>query len=172
MNKNPQLSGRACAAMALAMALALTVAGALLVMARPAAAQTPAAAATACAPDGDLHFVCNLISVEDFLPVNGGRWLVGGSYVEKSVGLYLIDTKAKTAKPMMLSLAAVPDPLYAGCAAPDLKNLQTHGLDVKVINGHASATPGTVGASFIIEGVLWVLGAQALICVIARGKSE
>src|SRR5580704_16695345 len=135
MNKNPQLSGRACAAMALALALGLTVAAALLAMARPAAAQTPAAGAP-CAPDGDLHFVCNLISVEDFLPVNGGRWLVGGSYTEKSVGLYLIDTKAKSAKPMQLSLAAVPDPLYAGCAAPDLKNLQTHGLDVKVINGH------------------------------------
>ena len=139
MNKNPQLSGRACAAMALALALGLTVAAALLAMARPAAAQTPAAGAPSCAPDGDLHFVCNLISVEDFLPVNGGRWLVGGSYTEKSVGLYLIDTKAKTAKPMMLSLAAVPDPLYAGCAAPDLKNLQTHGLDVKVINGHITA---------------------------------
>src|SRR5580658_256660 len=135
MNKNPQLSGRTCAAMALALALGLTVAAALLAMARPAAAQTPAAGAPSCAPDGDLHFVCNLISVEDFLPVNGGRWLVSGSYVEKSVGLYLINTRTKTARPVALSLADKPDPMYAGCAAPDLKNLQTHGLDVKQTKG-------------------------------------
>ena len=67
--------------------------------------------------------------------MDGGRWLVAGSYVEKSVGLYLIDTRTKTAKPVALSLAAQPDPLYAGCAAPDLKNLQTHGLDVKQAKG-------------------------------------
>jgi hypothetical protein len=136
MEKSPRLSGRACAALALAMALGVALAGLLLVMARPAAAQ--GTAASKCAPDGDLHFVCNLISVEDFLPVDGGRWLVGGSYVEKSVGLYLIDPQAKTAKTVALSLAPTPDPAYAGCAPPDLKNLQTHGLDVRRVNGHTT----------------------------------
>jgi hypothetical protein len=82
-----------------------------------------------------MHFVCNLINVEDFVPVAGGRWLVGGSYKEGGVGLYLIDTRAKHAKAVVLSLAAKPDPLYAGCGAPDLKALQTHGVDVKQING-------------------------------------
>jgi hypothetical protein len=138
MNKSPRLSGRACAALALAMALGVALAGLLLIMARPAAAQTGASAAASCAPEGDLHFVCNLISVEDFLPVEGGRWLVGGSYVEKSVGLYLIDTQAKSAKAVTLSLAATPDPNYAGCAAPDLKSLETHGLDVRRVNGHTT----------------------------------
>ena len=94
-----------------------------------------AAGAEACAPVGDLHFVCNLINVEDFLPVAGGRWLVGGSLKQGGVGLYLIDTRAKTARAVALSLAAMPDPLYAGCSAPDLKALQTHGLDVKRVNG-------------------------------------
>ncbi len=135
MNRNLRLTARECAAIVLGLAFALAVAGTLLILARPAAAQDKAAA---CAPDGDLHFVCNLTSVEDFLPVAGGRWLVGGSYVEKSVGLYLIDTAAKTAKPVVLSLAAQPDPLYAGCAAPDLKALQTHGLDVRQIGGHTT----------------------------------
>ena len=111
------------------------LAGALLAAAQPAAAQTPAAAPKTCAPEGDLHFVCNLISVEDFVPVDGGRWLVGGSYIAKSVGLYLVDTRAKSAKPVSLSLAATPDPLYAGCPAPDLKALQTHGVDVRKANG-------------------------------------
>jgi len=105
----------------------------------PVAAQGASVDGNDCAPKGDLHFVCNLISVEDFLPVQGGRYLVGGSYVEKSVGLYLVDTRAKTAKPMTLSLAATPDPLYAGCPAPDLKNLQTHGLDVRKVDGHLTA---------------------------------
>ena len=127
MNRNPRL--------AFVPAMMLMLAAALLDPSQPATAQAPPATPASCAPQGDLHFVCNLLSVEDFLPVPGGRWLVGGSYVEKSVGLYLIDTRAKTAKPVSLSLAAQPDPLYAGCAAPDLKNLQTHGLDLKQTNG-------------------------------------
>ena len=136
MQKNPRLSGSDRAFRALMSALTLMLAGALLASARPVAAQTPAAGPKTCAPEGDLHFVCNLISVEDFVPVDGGRWLVGGSYIEKSVGLYLVDTAAKSAKPVILSLAAKPDPRYAGCAAPDLKVLQTHGLDVRQVNGH------------------------------------
>ena len=126
MNKNPLL------------AVTLILGGALLGTSPPVTAQTAAKAPAGCAPQGDLHFVCNLLSVEDFLPVDGGRWIVGGSYVEKSVGLYLIDTRTKTAKPVALSLAAQPDPLYAGCAAPDLKNLQTHGLDVKHTKGQTT----------------------------------
>ena len=113
--------------------------GLWLAPAAPAAAQSTSAGGHDCAPKGDLHFVCNLISVEDFLPVEGGRYLVGGSYVERSVGLYLVDTRAKTAKPMTLSRAATPDPLYAGCPGPDLKNLQTHGLDVRTVAGHLTA---------------------------------
>src|SRR5580692_6814582 len=105
MNKNPRLSDCHPAAKALAPALTVMLAGALLVPAPPLAAQTPATGPKTCAPEGDLHFVCNLNSVEDFLPVEGGRWLVGGSYVEKSVGLYLIDTQAKSAKAVTLSLA-------------------------------------------------------------------
>lgn len=136
MNKNPRVTLKARALKSVLPALTLALAGALPVS--PVTAENAPASAGGCAPHGDLHFVCNLISVEDFVPVDGGRWLVGGSYMEKSVGLYLIDTRAKTAKPVTLSLAATPDPLYAGCAAPDLKNLQTHGLDVRKINGHTT----------------------------------
>ena len=97
---------------------------------RLANAQAPATAPASCAPSGDLSFVCGLVNVEDFLPVNGGRWLVAGSYQASPVGLYLIDTAAKKAKPVALSIAAKPDPIYAGCAAPDPKGLATHGLEV------------------------------------------
>jgi hypothetical protein len=104
--------------------------GALVIAATPRVwAASPAAGATACAPAGDLHFVCGLINVEDFLPVDGGRWLVAGSLQAGSAGLYLIDTSAKTAKAVALSIASHPDPLYAGCKAPDLAGLVTHGLE-------------------------------------------
>jgi hypothetical protein len=105
---------------------------------RPAAAQTPAQtpaqipAPAACAPQGDLKFICGLVNVEDFLPVDGGKYLVGGSYKEGSDGMYLIDTAAKTARVVSLSIAAKPDPIYADCpGAPDLRKLATHGLDAR-----------------------------------------
>ncbi len=111
--------------------LALTLVLCSLAAAAPrASAQTARAEPAACSPAGGLHFVCGLINVEDFLPIHGGRWLVGSSLKAGSAGLYLIDTVAKTARAVTLSLAAKPDPIYAGCAAPDLKGLSTHGLDV------------------------------------------
>ena len=93
-------------------------------------AQTAREGSVSCPPAGDLNFVCGLTNVEDFLPINGGRWLVGSSLKVGSAGLYLIDTAAKTASAVALSIAPKPDPVYAGCTAPDLKGLSTHGLDV------------------------------------------
>jgi hypothetical protein len=114
---------------ALALALALNL-GALAVAAPGAEAQTARQQPTSCSPAGGLRFVCGLINVEDFLPIEGGRWLVGSSLKAGSAGLYLIDTAAKTARAVALSIAATPDPIYAGCTPPDLKGLSTHGLDV------------------------------------------
>ena len=123
--RNPLRSPLASAAAAvLALATSLAAPG-------TASAQGAAAVPSSCSPVGDLSFVCGLTNVEDFLPVEGGRWLVGGSFKEGSAGLYLIDTASKTAKAVMLTIAATPDPIYAGCQAPDLKKLSTHGLDVK-----------------------------------------
>lgn len=138
MDKNSRVSGTDRTVKAWMPALALMLTVTLLISAQPVAAQTSATGPKTCAPVGDLHFVCNLISVEDFVPVDGGRWLVGGSFVEKSVGLYLVDTQTKSGKPVTLSLAAKPDALYAGCPAPDLKALQTHGVDVRQANGHTT----------------------------------
>jgi hypothetical protein len=115
--------------LAAAAVLAATLALATLSNPLPARAQaTPAAAA--CKADGDLSFVCGPISVEDFLPVEGGRWLVAGSFKEGSAGLYLIDTTAKSYRPVALSIATKPDSSYDCPAPPDLKKLSTHGLDV------------------------------------------
>jgi hypothetical protein len=122
--------------MKLITAFALTVAlSALTTVPHTAASQPAQAPPASCAPAGELSFVCGLINVEDFLPVEGGRWLVGSSYKAGSAGLYLIDTSAKTAKAATLSIASKPDPLYTGCAAPDLTGLATHGLDVAEVPG-------------------------------------
>lgn len=112
---------------ALVGALAVAVIG---LQARAQQASAPVPAVDACASAGDLSFVCGLRNVEDLLPVAGGRWLVGSSYQDGSAGLYLIDTAAKSARAVRFSVAAQPDPRYAGCAAPDFSHLLTHGLDV------------------------------------------
>jgi hypothetical protein len=114
-------------------ALDLVLLGASIALApflTPVQSHAAATATASCDPAGDLKFVCGLTNVEDIVPIEGGRWLLGSSYMTGSVGLYLIDTKAKTAKTVALSLAAKPDPLYE-CTAPDLRGLQTHGLDAK-----------------------------------------
>ncbi|HTT04654.1 MAG TPA: hypothetical protein VMF64_05145 [Steroidobacteraceae bacterium] len=90
----------------------------------------------ACAPAGDLHFVCGLKNVEDLLPVDAGRWLVGSSYEEGSAGLYIIDTLDKSARKVSFSVGARPDPRYPGCTPPDFAHLLTHGLDVVAAPGN------------------------------------
>lgn len=121
-------------------AVAVTVAvGAALCVPGVAISQASQNKASACSPVGDLSFICGLANVEDMLPVNGGRWLVAGSYKTGSAGLYLIDPAAKTARDVALSVGK-PDPIYAGCPAPDLKGLQTHGLD---------AVPGAGGVTTV-----------------------
>lgn len=115
---------------------------AALALAAPAAAQeapAPAAPATAspavptpCGAERGMNFICGMVNVEDMLPVDGGKEIVAGSYKDASVGFYLIDTAAKTAKVVTLSAAAKPDPIYSDCpGAPDLTKLSTHGLDVR-----------------------------------------
>ena len=75
------------------------------------------------------------MNVEDFLPVDHGRYLVGGSFKLGSAGMYLIDTRAKTARVAGLSVGKV-DPIYADCpGAPDLAKLSTHGTEVRIGKG-------------------------------------
>ena len=123
----------------LAVATSTLILAASLITAPPLRAQSAAVGGSACRPKGDLSFVCGVVNVEDFLPVEDGHWLVAGSLKPGSAGLYLIDTAAKTFKAVTLSIAAKPDPRYP-CTAPDLKGMATHGLDV---------TPGHGGISTV-----------------------
>jgi len=114
-------------------------------------AQASREVSVSCPPAGDLAFVCGLTNVEDFLPIDGGRWLVGSSFKVGSVGLYLIDTSAKTARAVAISLAPKPDPSFAGCSAPDLKMLSTHGLDVVEHRGRVTVYAVAHGARESVE---------------------
>src|SRR5579871_6509731 len=89
---------------------AVLAVGLLLDAPQSANGQSQAQNSVGCAPAADLHYVCGLTNVEDFLPIEGGRWLVGGSLKVGSVGLYLIDTAAKTGRPVTLTIASDPDP--------------------------------------------------------------
>jgi hypothetical protein len=96
----------------------------------PAPAAAPAAPA-ACAGARNLNFICGMINVEDLVSVDGGKELVGSSYKEGPVGLYVVDVASKTAKAATLSVSAKPDPVYGCPGAPDLTKLATHGLDAR-----------------------------------------
>jgi len=123
--------------------------------AAPAAAPAAPAAAPAaplpCTPARGINFICNMINVEDMLPVDGGKEIVAGSYKEGSVGLYLVDTAAKTSRPVTLSVAAKPDPVYGCPGPPDLTKLSTHGLDVRESRGMATVYAVNHGGRESIE---------------------
>jgi len=97
----------------------------------PAAAAAAPAVPTPCGAIRGINFICGMINVEDMVAVDGGKTIVASSFKEGSVGFYLIDTTAKTAKPITLSIAAKPDAMYGCPSPPDLTKLSTHGLDVR-----------------------------------------
>jgi hypothetical protein len=86
-----------------------------------------------CAAEGDLQFVCGIASAEDLLPIEGGKYLVASSLDQKAaVGLYLVDTAAKTARPLQLSVAPTMDAQFSACpGAPDFSKMFTHGIEVE-----------------------------------------
>jgi hypothetical protein len=116
---------------------ALAAVAAVSLPSRPAAGAAPSPAG-ACLPSGKLNFICGLNGVEDLVAVPDGPWIVGSAFTlgssaaRPSPALYLINTRTRTARPMTLLPGPAPrrGP-FAGCAPPDLKTLNTHGLDLR-----------------------------------------
>jgi hypothetical protein len=101
-----------------------------------------AAPAQSCEGSGRLSYVCGPVNVEDMVRAPGTRWLIGSSmHVGRNIprggpGLYLIDSEAKTARPAAIVLGPEPkDGPFAGCPAPDLTILATHGLELRAGTG-------------------------------------
>jgi hypothetical protein len=107
-------------------------------MALPAVGGRAARAAqTSCAPVGGLSFVCGVVNVEDMIQVPGTRWLIGSSMrqaraaTKPGAALYLIDSDAKTVRTAAIAVDPAKDGPFAGCPAPDVTRLGTHGLELR-----------------------------------------
>jgi hypothetical protein len=93
------------------------------------------AAAGDCAPAGNVRFICGVTNVEDFAPVPGTHWVIGGNLAAtgKQGTLYLFNTTNDTATAVEpADIAIRPDKTrYADCpGAPDMKIFGPHGLDL------------------------------------------
>jgi len=100
-----------------------------------------AAEPSSCAPVGGLSFICGVVNVEDIVQVPGTRWLIGSSMrqaraaAQPGAALYLIDSEAKTVTTAAIATDPAKDGPFAGCPAPDLTRLGTHGLEVRAGKG-------------------------------------
>ena len=110
----------------------------------PHSASRAAEAPASCAPSGDLSYVCGVSNVEDMVLVPGTAWVIGSSMrtgKKADAGgdpLYLIDTVHKVAR--VAAIVVGPEPKtgpFAGCPAPDMAHLGTHGLELRAGTGGA-----------------------------------
>jgi len=110
---------------------------ALLVWSSPAPA-----AEQACAPVGDLHFICGPHHPEDLVQIPGTPWILvsgmGGASPGSPPGpgdLYLLNATDKHWHSIaQASLAAVKEnkKVYGDCPAPDAAQFLSHGLAIRV----------------------------------------
>jgi hypothetical protein len=93
-----------------------------------------AAQPAACAPSGELTFICGLANPEDLVVLPNSRWMLASGMAPGS-GLHLVDTQAKTAKSLYAAGAAntrADKTKYATCPGPlDPKQALLHGLSLR-----------------------------------------
>jgi hypothetical protein len=126
------------------LALCATVLAALAACAGPQDEGESAAIAQpadpACAPDGDLVYLCGLANAEDIVAVGDTGWLVASSI--NALGappapgrMYLIDAGNKTHRELFPGASAEmrhDREMYPSCPGPlDLQAFDTHGLAVR-----------------------------------------
>jgi DNA-binding beta-propeller fold protein YncE len=93
--------------------------------------------AQAAPPNAGVHFITDVINVEDFAPINGTKWVIGSSlspFGPNPKGpLYVFNTKKTTASAIDPRHIAVRwDKIrYGACpSVPDMAKLVTHGLGI------------------------------------------
>lgn len=98
-----------------------------------------AAAAPACAPEGQVHYLCGPKNVEDMALAPGGRWIVasGMTSPDTPVGhLYAIDARARTFKVIAPDVSGPAAPAFRACPGPpDLARFAPHGLGLTARRG-------------------------------------
>jgi len=86
-----------------------------------------AEAATSCAPEGELSFICGPKRPEDLVVLPGERWLIASGFAAGG-GLHLIDTHNKMWQRWIAASGEV-DPHFPGCTtAPAPDRFLAHGL--------------------------------------------
>jgi hypothetical protein len=88
-------------------------------------------------PSAGVHFITDVMNVEDFAPIDGTNWVVGSSlslFGPNPKGpLYVFNTETATASPIdPRHIAVLWDKMrYGACpSVPDMAKLVTHGLGI------------------------------------------
>jgi hypothetical protein len=100
-----------------------------------------------CADSRDLHFVCGLSHPEDLVRIPATKWIIASGNSNEGGGLFLIDSKAKTAQKLNLGVEihAHHDAKYPACAEPPAAaSFGAHGLSFRP-TGSRDATLYVVG---------------------------
>jgi hypothetical protein len=83
----------------------------------------------ACAPTGDVAYVCGPKNAEDLVLIPGTQWIVSSGMAE-GAGFYLVDSKAATFS--ALPFTAQHDRAFASCTTPpSAQTLESHGLNIR-----------------------------------------
>jgi hypothetical protein len=103
----------------------------LWLAASPPAATQPAG----CEPDGQIRFICGVVSPEDLVAVPGGEWVVASGYVRGGVHLVNTRTLATTQVfPASPPRERLDRQRYASCPGPvdpgENEKLSAHGLAI------------------------------------------
>lgn len=96
-------------------------------------------AGDACAPDGELSYVCGLANAEDIVAVGDTGWLVASRLTPLggttgAGGMYLIDARAKTARELFPGPSPTlrhDEAMFPSCPGLDLDAFDTHGLALR-----------------------------------------
>lgn len=96
---------------------------------------TQSLAAPACAPEGQVRYLCGPKNVEDMVLAPQSRWIIasGMTSPDTPVGhLYAIDAQAKTFQVITPDVSGPAAPAYKACPGPpDLGKFAPHGLGLR-----------------------------------------
>ncbi len=101
------------------------------------AAEPPAAAVEACAPVGELQFICDVVSPEDLAVVPDSDWVIASGNQEGG-RIQLVSVSGRTARVLFPAAAAgerLDDEAYPTCPGPidpaEGDGFRAHGLYLK-----------------------------------------
>ena len=95
----------------------------------------PAHAAESCAPEGRINYLCGPHNVEDMVQLKGTPWIIASGMTgpgQPAGQLYLIDSSARSWKPLAFDVSGPARAPYAACpGAPDPAKLAPHGVALR-----------------------------------------